>query len=124
LLLSYGFPHNVKNSFGVEPIDEAGSVEIKKILENVKKDEVQDLILRLKSKGISVGCINIRDSDGLVMARKIFLSNYFDQYDNHVDGFHGTTFEALEPIAIHGLKKPGTMVDGTKIKVAAGHINE
>ena len=90
----------------------------------MKKDEVQDLILRLKSKGISLGCINIKDSDGLVMARKIFLSNHFNQYNDHVDGFHGTTFEALESIAVHGLKKPGAMVDGKKIKVAVGHINE
>ena len=80
--------------------------------------------MNLEAQGISHGFINVKDSNGNVMARKIFLSNYFNEHNDHVDALHGTNFEALESIAKHGLRKPGTILDGKEIKVAAGHIGE
>lgn len=40
------------------------------------------------------------------------------------DAFHGTGYGALESIAKNGLKKPGDVVDGKRLKPVDGHISE
>lgn len=55
---------------------------------------------------IAYTAINIYE-DKEVCFKKIILENYFKTFNDHVDAFHGTSFEALYSIAKNGLRKPG-----------------
>lgn len=65
--------------------------------------------------------INI-EHKGNIIAKKIILNNYFKEFDNYVDTFHGTYFGNFFSIAKHGLKKPGDKVDSKTIQVVKGHF--
>ena len=54
--------------------------------------------------------------------KKIVLKNYFQNFSDYDDAFHGTNYNALLSIAEHGLKKPGDIVNGNRISIVPGHI--
>lgn len=54
--------------------------------------------------------------------KKIILRNYFDDFTNYEDAFHGTDFDALFSIAKYSLRKPGERVNGRLIEPTPGHI--
>lgn len=64
--------------------------------------------------------INI-EHKGNIIAKKIILNNYFNDFDDYVDTFHGTSFQNFFSIAKYGLKRPGDKVDGKTIQVVGGH---
>lgn len=56
------------------------------------------------------------------MIKKVILENYYRNFDDYTNAFHGTSYESLHSIAKYGLKKPGDLVDGKKLKIVGGHI--
>lgn len=59
--------------------------------------------------------INI-EKQGKIVFKKIILNKYFSKFNEHVDAFHGTKYDALFSIAKNGLKKPGEKADGKVIE--------
>lgn len=57
------------------------------------------------------------------MFKKIILASYMKNYENCIDAFHGTSYDALYSIAKNGLKRPGDIVEGKELKIVPGHIS-
>ena len=126
LLLQYGIPIDIKNVFGDKPVEEAATDKIRELLENAHKDKIYELEQRLLGAKIMLATINVKHpkNNKQIIMKKIFLPKYKNNYhwSKYADAFHGTSFQALESIAKHGLKKPGDRIDGKEITTGDSHI--
>lgn len=66
--------------------------------------------------------VNVQNSKGEIVIRKILLPCYDQNFDDYIDAFHGTLFEYLSSIAKYGLRTPGTKVEDRVISVNKGNI--
>lgn len=94
------------------------------MLDDCQKDKIYELISKLFDAGLIASVLNLSfgDNKSTVDVKKLVLKCYFHDFDDFVDGFHGTDFDKLLSIADLGLRMPGDKINDSSIEIVPGHI--
>jgi len=94
------------------------------LLDDCQKDKIYELISKLFDAGLIASVLNLSfgDNKSTVDVKKMILNCYFHDFNDFVDGFHGTGFDKLLSIADLGLRMPGDKINDSPIEIVPGHI--